>query len=151
MTTLPASPLIFERLSPSSRRRQKAFERVSSAMLLLQLSRQLPRMQRSLASIKPWSIMIRQSPMAAWMQRASMANSNQNIGPHHPFFKQQQQQQREKGAALKEYGIDLTERAAQGKLDPVIGREEIVRRTIQVGSTGRLEISGFFLGFVTSH
>ncbi|KAJ3087840.1 chaperone ATPase hsp78 [Quaeritorhiza haematococci] len=38
----------------------------------------------------------------------------------------------QKGAALKEYGIDLTELAAQGKLDPVIGREEEIRRTIQV-------------------
>lgn len=34
--------------------------------------------------------------------------------------------------ALKKYTIDLTERAAQGKLDPVIGRDEEIRRTIQV-------------------
>jgi ATP-dependent Clp protease ATP-binding subunit ClpB len=34
--------------------------------------------------------------------------------------------------ALKEYGVDLTELASQGKLDPVIGREEEIRRTIQV-------------------
>lgn len=38
----------------------------------------------------------------------------------------------EKGAALKEYGIDLTERASQGKLDPVIGRQEAISRTVQV-------------------
>ena len=34
--------------------------------------------------------------------------------------------------ALQKYTIDLTERAEQGKLDPVIGRDEEIRRTIQV-------------------
>lgn len=34
--------------------------------------------------------------------------------------------------ALEKYTIDLTERAEQGKIDPVIGRDEEVRRAIQV-------------------
>ena len=34
--------------------------------------------------------------------------------------------------ALEKYSIDLTERAVQGKLDPVIGRDDEIRRTIQV-------------------
>ncbi len=34
--------------------------------------------------------------------------------------------------ALDKYTIDLTDRAEQGKLDPVIGRDEEIRRTIQV-------------------
>lgn len=34
--------------------------------------------------------------------------------------------------ALQKYTIDLTERAEQGKLDPVIGRDEEIRRAIQV-------------------
>jgi len=34
--------------------------------------------------------------------------------------------------ALERYGIDLTGRARDGKLDPVIGRDEEVRRTIQI-------------------
>ncbi len=34
--------------------------------------------------------------------------------------------------ALEKYTIDLSELAAQGKLDPVIGRDEEIRRTIQV-------------------
>ena len=34
--------------------------------------------------------------------------------------------------ALKKYTIDLTERAESGKLDPVIGRDDEIRRTIQV-------------------
>lgn len=38
----------------------------------------------------------------------------------------------EKFQALKKYGIDLVERATQGKLDPVIGRDKEIRRVIQV-------------------
>jgi ATP-dependent Clp protease ATP-binding subunit ClpB len=34
--------------------------------------------------------------------------------------------------ALQKYGIDLVERAMQGKLDPVIGRDSEIRRVIQV-------------------
>lgn len=34
--------------------------------------------------------------------------------------------------ALKKYALDLTEAAREGSLDPVIGREEEIRRTIQV-------------------
>ncbi|MEZ9199550.1 ATP-dependent chaperone ClpB [Shewanella sp. 10N.286.54.B9] len=34
--------------------------------------------------------------------------------------------------ALKKFTVDLTERAEQGKLDPVIGRDDEIRRTIQV-------------------
>lgn len=34
--------------------------------------------------------------------------------------------------ALKRFAIDYTERAAQGKMDPIIGRDEEIRRTIQV-------------------
>ncbi|MCL1046557.1 ATP-dependent chaperone ClpB [Shewanella electrodiphila] len=34
--------------------------------------------------------------------------------------------------ALNKFTVDLTERAEQGKLDPVIGRDEEIRRTIQV-------------------
>ena len=34
--------------------------------------------------------------------------------------------------ALKKYTLDLTERAEQGKLDPVIGRDDEIRRCIQI-------------------
>ena len=34
--------------------------------------------------------------------------------------------------SLKKYTLDLTERARMGKLDPVIGRDDEIRRTIQV-------------------
>lgn len=38
----------------------------------------------------------------------------------------------EKRQALEKFTIDLTEQAEQGKLDPVIGRDDEIRRTIQV-------------------
>lgn len=36
------------------------------------------------------------------------------------------------GAALSKYTLDLTERARQGALDPVIGRDDEIRRVIQI-------------------
>src|SRR4051794_14837310 len=36
------------------------------------------------------------------------------------------------GDALKQYGVDLTERARAGQLDPVIGRDTEIRRVVQV-------------------
>lgn len=38
----------------------------------------------------------------------------------------------EQRQALEKYTVDVTERAEQGKLDPVIGRDDEIRRTIQV-------------------
>ena len=42
------------------------------------------------------------------------------------------QNQEEQYQALEKYGRDLTEEAKAGKLDPVIGRDEEIRRVIQV-------------------
>lgn len=43
-----------------------------------------------------------------------------------------QQNQDDNEPALKKYGTDLTQLAKDGKLDPVIGRDEEIRRTIQI-------------------
>ncbi len=43
-----------------------------------------------------------------------------------------EQNQEERYEALEKYGRDLTEAAREGKLDPVIGRDEEIRRVIQV-------------------
>jgi len=43
-----------------------------------------------------------------------------------------QQQQRVPGQTLEQYGVDLTKLAKEGKLDPVIGRHEEIRRTLQI-------------------
>lgn len=47
-------------------------------------------------------------------------------------MRMQQQQEPQKGEALKQFGIDLTELAANGKLDPVVGRHDTITRTIQI-------------------
>ncbi|RXW18024.1 hypothetical protein EST38_g7822 [Candolleomyces aberdarensis] len=41
-------------------------------------------------------------------------------------------QKPQKGETLKEHSVDLTELARQGKLDPTIGRDEEIRRTLQI-------------------
>ncbi|KAJ1978907.1 chaperone ATPase hsp78 [Dimargaris xerosporica] len=48
------------------------------------------------------------------------------------FFMNPNLNNQEKADPLEEYGIDLTDLAAKGKLDPVIGRDEEIRRTLQV-------------------
>ena len=45
---------------------------------------------------------------------------------------QTEQEDGELGEALEKYTVDLTELATQGALDPVIGRDEEIRRTVQV-------------------
>ena len=49
-------------------------------------------------------------------------------GPHRVT----DQNPEEKYESLKRFGIDLTERAERGELDPVIGRDDEIRRVIQV-------------------
>jgi ATP-dependent Clp protease ATP-binding subunit ClpB len=44
----------------------------------------------------------------------------------------QDQNAEESRQALDKYTVDLTKRAEDGKLDPVIGRDDEIRRTIQV-------------------
>jgi ATP-dependent Clp protease ATP-binding subunit ClpB len=38
----------------------------------------------------------------------------------------------QKGETLAQFSVDLTKLAKEGKLDPVIGRDEEIRRTIQI-------------------
>ena len=56
-------------------------------------------------------------------QAINAVRGGQNVGS------QEAEGQRE---SLKKYCLDLTERARQGKLDPVIGRDDEIRRAIQV-------------------
>ena len=60
---------------------------------------------------------------AALEQAINAVRGGQNVGS------QEAEGQRE---ALKKYTMDLTERARKGKLDPVIGRDDEIRRAIQV-------------------
>ena len=60
---------------------------------------------------------------SALEQAIDAVRGGQNVGS------QDAEGQRE---ALKKYTMDITERARQGKLDPVIGRDDEIRRSIQV-------------------
>ena len=61
--------------------------------------------------------------------RDRLAEAVQGVrGPHRVT----DQNPEDKYQALEKFGVDLTERAEQGKLDPVIGRDDEIRRVIQV-------------------
>lgn len=57
--------------------------------------------------------------------KTAIENLRQGEGVQHP-------NQEEQRGVLDKYTIDLTERAEQGKLDPVIGRDDEIRRAVQV-------------------
>src|SRR5487761_566101 len=59
----------------------------------------------------------------ALLKALRQIRGNQRVTDQNPESKYQ---------ALEKYGRDLTEAAEQGKLDPVIGRDEEIRRVIQV-------------------
>ena len=63
---------------------------------------------------------------------ASKANINEAIKSLRKGESVKNQNQEEQRDALDKYAIDLTARAEQGKLDPVIGRDDEIRRSIQV-------------------
>ena len=48
------------------------------------------------------------------------------------FNHAQNNQNKKPGETLEQYGVDLTRLAKEGKLDPVIGRHEEIRRTLQI-------------------
>ena len=63
---------------------------------------------------------------------ADKARIEQAIGNLRGGEKVNEANAEESRQALEKYTIDLTERAEKGKIDPVIGRDEEIRRTIQV-------------------
>ena len=81
--------------------------------------------------------------LAAMEDKASVGNALRAAGAAKGAIEQAIEQLRggqavndpnaeESRQALEKYTIDLTERAEQGKLDPVIGRDEEIRRAVQV-------------------
>ena len=65
----------------------------------------------------------------AGAQRKSLEEAIKAVRGGQGVENQEAEGQRE---ALKKYCLDLTERARQGKLDPVIGRDDEIRRAIQI-------------------
>ena len=62
-------------------------------------------------------------------EKSKVQKAINNLRKGEPVSNQNQEEQRD---ALEKYTVDLTERAEQGKLDPVIGRDDEIRRSIQV-------------------
>ncbi len=65
----------------------------------------------------------------AGLQKAALESAIEAVRGGAAVDSPEAESQRE---ALKKYTVDLTERARQGKLDPVIGRDDEIRRTIQI-------------------
>ena len=65
----------------------------------------------------------------AGVQRKALEEAIKAVRGGENVGSQEAEGQRE---ALKKYCLDLTERARQGKLDPVIGRDDEIRRAIQI-------------------
>jgi len=62
-------------------------------------------------------------------QKAALEQAIQSVRGGEAVQSQEAEGQRE---ALAKYTLDLTERAREGKLDPVIGRDDEIRRAIQI-------------------
>jgi len=91
-------------------------EYVSTEHLLLALAEQKGSTTRDLLS-------------AQGATRAALAEALEAVrGPHRVTDQDPEQKYR----ALRRFARDLTEQARQGKLDPVIGRDEEIRRVVQV-------------------
>ncbi|NOL49480.1 ATP-dependent chaperone ClpB [Pelistega europaea] len=63
------------------------------------------------------------------LQKAALEKAIEDVRGGSSVTEQEGESNRE---ALKKYTTDLTERARQGKLDPVIGRDDEIRRAIQI-------------------
>jgi ATP-dependent Clp protease ATP-binding subunit ClpB len=81
--------------------------------------------------------------LAALQDKGSVGESLRKAGASKQLIEQAIEQMRggaqvddpnaeDQRQALEKFTIDVTERAEQGKLDPVIGRDDEIRRTIQV-------------------
>ncbi|WP_374626949.1 ATP-dependent chaperone ClpB [Pandoraea sp.] len=66
---------------------------------------------------------------ARGLTRKALEAAIEGVRGGQPVNSQDAESQRE---SLKKYTLDLTERASLGKLDPVIGRDDEIRRTIQI-------------------
>jgi len=66
---------------------------------------------------------------SAGVAKASLEKAVEQVRGGEKINSQNDESQRQ---ALKKYTLDLTERARQGKLDPVIGRDDEIRRCIQI-------------------
>ncbi len=111
----PSSELVAVLRAAESEARKLSDEYISTEHLLLALSEEKDRAGAALRSV------------GASHERLLAALAEVR-GPHHVT----DQSPEEKYQALERFGRDFTELAEEGALDPVIGRDEEIRRVIQV-------------------
>lgn len=87
---------------------------------------------RSLAESKLTASPLRAVRPLLATQSLRFASGNNNPGNFNFRMNPNQQGAEPEESALEQYGTDLTDLAAKGKLDAVIGRDEEIRRTIQI-------------------
>jgi ATP-dependent Clp protease ATP-binding subunit ClpB len=114
-STQPSSELTAVLVKAEQESRELSDQYISTEHLLLALSSEDGRARAALRSV------------GASHERLLSALADVR-GPHHVT----DQSPEDKYQALERYGRDLTAVAEQGKLDPVIGRDEEIRRVIQV-------------------
>ena len=84
-----------------------------------------------LAGTNLWNRSSKIIPSQQSFQQRQFSSNNGNLG--NIFQHAQDAQKNSKpGETLEQYGVDLTQLAKEGKLDPVIGRHEEIRRTLQI-------------------
>ncbi len=110
----PDTARLFEQAEKLAEKNEDSF--VSAEILLLAL------------------VMATGTPTATVLKDAGVTPQNLNaaIKDHRKGRKADSASAEKSYDALKKYARDLTEAAADGKIDPVIGRDEEIRRTIQV-------------------
>jgi len=81
----------------------------------------------SSSSLLNYSILKKNKPLFPFFEKRSL--SSQGGGASPPWVNADNQVH---GEALSKYSVDLTQMARDGKLDPVIGRHEEIRRTLQI-------------------
>jgi ATP-dependent Clp protease ATP-binding subunit ClpB len=118
-----SQPALSPRLRAVADHAQKEAERlkdefVSTEHLLLAIASEAPRSSAAARILHEQGI-----TKDRVLQALTTVRGNQRVTDQNPEGKYQ---------ALERYGRDLTELARKGKLDPVIGRDEEIRRVIQV-------------------
>ncbi|CAO3598971.1 unnamed protein product [Absidia cylindrospora] len=84
-------------------------------------------------SLRPQSLTRQQQSL--WTLSAQfkrLYNGGGTPGNGQGGFRLNPNQEQAEEKALEKYGLDLTAMAEKGKLDPVIGRDEEIRRTLEV-------------------
>ncbi|MFN8205577.1 MAG: Clp protease N-terminal domain-containing protein, partial [Solirubrobacteraceae bacterium] len=111
----PSSELVAVLRAAESEMRELKDEYVSAEHLLLSLAGHNSKAGEALRGAG--------ATKAALTEALAGVRGSQRVTDQNPEDKYQ---------ALEKFGVDLTERAEEGKLDPVIGRDEEIRRVIQV-------------------